>query len=395
MAIISKLDHQPSDLKSEWEFDAKSPIYSDITTGDINGDGKKEIICKSNNDEIFALSATGSRLWTYSFKTETELERLFLEKDSIKIICSNPVLADIDDDGKDEIIVGSSNGRMYAIKGDGTLIWSFKTNGAVHSTPAIEDINGDGRKEIIFGSSDKCLYALDSKGQRIWSFETGLEVESGVAVCDINNDGRKEIIFGSNDNRIYALNDEGDLLWQFPTQGPINATPRIGDIHNNGQLKIIVGSHDGFVYVIKANGNLEWKFKTNGKIVSEACVADINFDGKLEIVVTSCSYEENLLILSNMRDKIGSYGAGFWVTSSALVNDIDMDGNYEIVFGSYDHHVHILTFKRNPMDLYKGLLEQRVRLFDTSSIVVGTPAILENGLVIAATETGKILALRV
>jgi hypothetical protein len=148
--------------------------------------------------------------------------------------------------------------------------------------------------------------------------------------------------------------------------------------------------------VLKNNGNLEWKYKTNGRIVSEASIADINFDNKLEIIVTSCSYEENLLILSNMRDKIGSYGAGFWVTSSTVVKDIDDDGNYEIVFGSYDHHVHILTFKRDQMEYFRGNLEEQVRIFNTASIVVGTPCIIDESetLIVAATDQGKVIALK-
>jgi len=400
MAIISNLEpprELSGSLTKRWVFDTAHPVYSDIVAGDVNGDGKREILFKSDAEEHFAHSTTGQKLWSFALTGESEMERLFLDKESIKIVCSNPVLADINDDGKQEIIIGGANGKLYVLTGDGRKLWEYQTNGPIHSTPAVLDINNDGKKEIIFGSNDHNLYVLDMSGRRVWTFETSLEIESGIAVADINNDGKQEIIFGSNDNKIYALNNEGDLLWTFQTNGPINATPRLGDIHNNGQVKIIIGSNDGYVYVLKNNGNLEWKYKTNGSIVSEVSLVDINFDNKLEIIVTSCSYEENLLILSNMRDKIGSYGAGFWVTSSTAVTDIDRDGNYEIVFGSYDHHVYILTFKRDLQEYFRGELEQQVRIFNTASIVVGTPCVVqeEETLVIAATDNGKVIALRV
>jgi outer membrane protein assembly factor BamB len=383
-------------LTKKWEFEAKTAIYSDIACGDINGDGKKEVVFKTNEEEVVVLSDKGEKLWGFSLNDGTDLERLFLDRDSIRVVCSSPVLADIDDDGREEIIVGGSNGKLYVISSNGKKLWDFSTNNSINSTPTVGDINNDGKPEIIFGSNDHSLYVLDCHGNKLWTFEANLEIQSGIAVADINGDGRPEVIFGSDDNHLYALTAEGALLWEFQTGGSITARPAVGDLHRDGQQKIVFGSHDCFVYVVKSNGLPEWKYKVKGKVVSEVSLSDINFDKKLEIIVTMCSCEDNVLILSNTRDVIGNFGAGFWVTSSSIVRDIDHDGNYEIIFGSYDHHLYILTFRRDLKEYYLGELKQEVTLFDTESLIVGTPAVIEDAetLIVLGNEKGRVIALK-
>jgi outer membrane protein assembly factor BamB len=400
MSIISaipQLRELNSSLSKKWEFAALAPVYSDIVSADINNDGKKEIIFKSNDEELIVLDSSGKKLWSFSLDEGTTIEKLFVDKDSVRVVCSNPVVADINDDGYPEVLIGSLSGKLYAVSHAGKKLWDFRAGASINSTCCVADIDGDGKKEVVFGCSDHKLYALDCSGIKLWQFETGLEIESGICVADINKDSMPEIIFGSNDNNVYCLDRSGKLVWKFQTGGSITAAPSLGDIHGDGNLYVVVGSHDGFLYVLKSNGTLEWKYKANGKIVSETSLVDINFDKKLEIVSTVCSYEENVLILSNTREKIGSFGAGFWVTSSSIVKDVDHDGNYEIVFGSYDHHLYILTFRRDIKDYYLGELKQEVTLYNTEGLIVGTPCVVDDSdsVIIVANEKGYVIALRI
>jgi outer membrane protein assembly factor BamB len=55
------------------------------------------------------------------------------------------------------IYVGSDDNKLYAIRADGTLKWSYTTGSAVRSSPAI---GADGT--IYVGSFDNKLYALSS-----------------------------------------------------------------------------------------------------------------------------------------------------------------------------------------------------------------------------------------
>ncbi|MBI5148943.1 VCBS repeat-containing protein [Candidatus Pacearchaeota archaeon] len=82
-------------------------------------------------------------------------------------INSSPALADLDGDGKLEVIIGSDDGKVYAWHHDGSLVdgWPQQTNGWVRSSPAVADLDGDGDTEIIVGSGDGKVYAWDLPGK--------------------------------------------------------------------------------------------------------------------------------------------------------------------------------------------------------------------------------------
>ncbi|HII07119.1 MAG TPA: VCBS repeat-containing protein, partial [Methanotrichaceae archaeon] len=76
-----------------------------------------------------------------------------------KPIWSSPALADIDDDGELEIVVGTNEGKLYVFNQDGSRVAGFPTTAedSICSSPAIADLNGDGSLDIVVGSDDDRL----------------------------------------------------------------------------------------------------------------------------------------------------------------------------------------------------------------------------------------------
>ena len=124
----------------------------------------------------------------------------------------------------------------------------------IFGTPVIADLNKDGKQEIIF-SADNKLYAINQNGVVIDNFPfsiVGLDkISSGVAVADLDGDGLMEVIFGTADGRIYAYNSAGHVLDGFPvlTGSEVKSTPAI--VNNGGKFGIIVYSQDGYLYGFK------------------------------------------------------------------------------------------------------------------------------------------------
>ena len=88
-------------------------------------------------------------------------------------LMSSIALGDLDGDGLVELVAPSTNGTLYVYRGDGQnagggspLLWSTDVVG-VAAEPALADINDDGRAEIIVsGSNGTFAFAYD--GTQIW-----------------------------------------------------------------------------------------------------------------------------------------------------------------------------------------------------------------------------------
>src|SRR5262245_5513287 len=57
-----------------------------------------------------------------------------------------------------------------------------------YSSPAVADINGDGKQEVLWGSYDLAAVS-GSDGKLVWRAASGNRVWPGVAVADLTGDG--------------------------------------------------------------------------------------------------------------------------------------------------------------------------------------------------------------
>jgi len=81
---------------------------------------------------------------------------------SLKAPVSDLSTADLDGDGKVEALCGAGDGRLYALKerkGQCTILWSVDFGRAVGS-PILAGLNGDGKAEIIVPTEDGRLHCL-------------------------------------------------------------------------------------------------------------------------------------------------------------------------------------------------------------------------------------------
>ena len=88
-----------------------------------------------------------------------------------------------------------------------TLLWSFKTGGAVKSSAAI--VGG----RVFIGSNDRNLFALElATGKRVWAFTNREAIESSPLVLN------GQVFAGSVDANLYALDAaSGSVAWKFAT----------------------------------------------------------------------------------------------------------------------------------------------------------------------------------
>jgi hypothetical protein len=251
--------------------------------GDLSGNGKLGIVIGDSEGNVTCFNSSGSQVWTYSPGGGT--------------VSSSPTLADINGDGKLEVLVHMENSSGYDTlvclnstpdaSGHVKPLWSFgmgKTSSTTESSPAVADLDNDGHLEIVVGSSDNNTYCVSSTGKLVWSFPTGGNIRSSPTIADIDGDGKLETLIGSNDFYLYCLNSTGNLKWRYKTGGAISSSPAIADIDGDRMLEVLVGSQDGYLYCLNRTGGLKWQYRTGGEIVSSPAVADIDGDGTQEVV---------------------------------------------------------------------------------------------------------------
>ena len=158
--------------------------------------------------------------------------------------------------GPDGIVYVGGAG-VFALSGQGKLIWQYPTLRRVPTAPALHPAGF-----LVAGGHDDTVFALSLGGQKLWDFRAGDDIESSPMIAD---DGT--IYVGSDDQKVYALSPSGNLLWAFVTRDDVRASPALG---RNGQ--IIVGGFDGLLYAISPDGTLAWTFRAADRIVSSALI---------------------------------------------------------------------------------------------------------------------------
>jgi len=302
---------------------------------------------------------------------------------------SSPAIADLNNDGRQEIIVGTSAGKVVAMQynnnGSFTTRWQIDLGSSIGSSPSVGDVDGDGDLEIAIGVGWRApdhrevggIVLLDHNGNQLWRKQTGDRnggpngVPDGVfgtpALGDLNNNGNLEIVVAGFDENLYVLDTQGNSLpgWPFWMQDNTWASPALGDINNDGHLDIIAGAYAnkhvtscsdyacGRMIVLNYQGQSlpGWPKMVDSHLDSSPAVADLDNDGQLEIVIGSGQNST----LPNRFNKIyafeanGSFMSGWpkstggFVFSSPTVVDIDNDGDSEVFVGAADGKLYGLS----------------------------------------------------
>ena len=80
-------------------------------------------------------------------------------------------------------------------------------------SPAIADLDGDGRPEVITGTGGYLVHAVDSLGRepRGWPKFTGHWLAASAAVGDIDGDGKLEVVINSREGMLFVWDTDGPV----------------------------------------------------------------------------------------------------------------------------------------------------------------------------------------
>ena len=135
---------------------------------------------------VYSLNRNLAPMW--EFRTEVE--------------ASASTFFDVNNDGKDEVIVAGNKGEILVIDSKGAFIKRFDLPDRIFKIGIIKE---EDTNYLVAGCKDNTLYVIDyNTGNVEHSFKTQGWVET-FYLTDINKDGKQDIVVGSNDNKVYLL----------------------------------------------------------------------------------------------------------------------------------------------------------------------------------------------
>lgn len=196
-----------------------------VVMGDVTGDDKKEICCVDIRGRL--------HLWTWDGQplpsTHAAGPYTSIFKDGRFASNASPSLADLDGDGKAEIVVYEPRTHsLRAWHGDGSGV--YHEDGLVARLPdeacgswgtaSIADLNGDGAMDFFIGTH--WVRAAKDGTATVVSMlpgEATARTTTGCSIVDLKHDGQAQVLFGLADGRVFVFNT-GQTLTPATAQWP-------------------------------------------------------------------------------------------------------------------------------------------------------------------------------
>jgi hypothetical protein len=271
-----------------WPRQTNNWVIGSPAAADVDDDGRLEIFATNRSGRIHGWRWDGSPLGNSP-------DDLLVDLGPANEIWSQPVIADLDNDGVKEMVVTTrgnwenQNGRLY--------VWSVDRNGEmilwngfpvqfdfrILARAAVGDLNGDARSEIgvLTEESDGVrrggLFVLDLEGDFIEGFgehefpDKPYSSYAEPVIGDINGDRANEIVIGAHDlersQKFYVFNGKGELVQGWPIEAPkemqIHYNPVVSDVDGDGTADIVAVAHNyeqvtgnnGILFVFRGDGS--------------------------------------------------------------------------------------------------------------------------------------------
>ncbi len=340
--------------------------WREFNVADLFGDGRREVVLVDHGEadgrppRLRVFDPAGSELWRRDLPTGAP------EHDA-------PVIGDLDGDGRPEIVVDSgADGEILAFHGDGRPVgggWPARPGGT-HFGKLLADLDGDGRLEVVAVSSpppdlvsvqERSLVVLSSDGTvlRRWRLDgcsTPVNApEQLPAVANLDEDPPLEIVAvnGCHNVSAFDLDVPDGPVWTAETSAHLVASPVVADLEGDGLEEVIIGGEKqgkgtpGGLYLFEHDGKRRpgWPVLVEESFESSAALADLDGDGWLDILVAGWDAGTLHAVRADGFELRGwpiENEVNALMRSVPVAGDVDGDGHVDAVLPSPGYWLHLV-----------------------------------------------------
>ena len=339
---------------------SREGIHPEFATGDLDGDGRLDIVGGSKDGRVFAISGRdGHVIWAQDSRSPSQ---------------TRPVIGDADGDGRPDVLLGTGTSGFLCLRGkDGASRYFVRTGQRTFVADTLRDFNGDGVADPVTVTWDGTLAVwsgrslLSLKPATLWelglreSRPVGAPSFDGTEIVAATESGRIWFVKGNDKSyefdtvdapfspRSWALDrsagrlavadksevalcrvSDGAVVWRRK----VGATPvalSLGPV-------VAVSTEEGHVVALDpVDGSEKWRFRADQETPGRAAWSDLDGDGRLETIVTSL--DRRIYVLDDRGGLRWFAPAGEALSGSPLVLDLTGDGFPEIVAGAADGRI--------------------------------------------------------
>ncbi|EKQ52097.1 MAG: PDK repeat-containing protein [Methanobacterium sp. Maddingley MBC34] len=257
--------------KSEWYLYVGSGNPNRIANpalADLDGDGDYDLLIGLESGICYAYENTGttsSPVWTAKTAWNTP-----------DIGSGNnyaaPCFADLDGDGDYDLLIGASDGVTYGYENTGTAsspVWIPKSAWDTldigdRADPVLADLDGDGDNDLLIGAKNGVTYGYENTGtitNPVWTVKSTWDAPDDLGdlvspvLADLDSDGDFDLIIAAycNPGSSYAYENIGSAnspvwtrkaIWDPPIMSGLgwDAAPALADLDGDGDYDLLRGT---------------------------------------------------------------------------------------------------------------------------------------------------------
>ncbi|MCK4312898.1 MAG: hypothetical protein KAW88_09210, partial [Candidatus Cloacimonetes bacterium] len=294
-------------------------MWKSTALADINADNHDEIIMATRTGRIFAIDQNGEFMFEYQNDSENLL---------------TPMVADIDGDNIPDIISLDINRNLIVLDSSGNLLDNFPVTMPMLSFAemASADLDQDGANEILIGTLDGLLYAINMDGENIPGFP--VDLSSSICSAPIVLDNLK-IAVGTADKKFHVISNTGNVLCSKDIDHKIACSPITADFDNDSELEIAFATVTGFLYIVQQDGTdlSGWPVDMGHSVVNPPLAVDLNNDDNLNLLCFTNTNDLYVYHSDGTEVEFAPVPVGLIGNTPSSIEDIDWDGDFDIISG--------------------------------------------------------------